>query len=224
MNKLKPRPISEKDKLKQVIEFQRELLAKETTIEGKIGIGHITNKTDPGSGRVLVKDIDVFSYSIKIQPIKGMQQPSIKKNRSKLHHAWIDYSLVYEHKEESNEVRFAGSITPYKRLDGSTSYGFNKLHSLAKLSLDIAHTSYHIRLFKLEEAYHAIKELVEELTDAIDENRKMCLSYLNHYLLLLLIVKYEALKYKLEVKNGNNPSKPWKPQPKRKKRKGFHQL
>ncbi len=50
--------------LNSVLEFQRELAAREATITGRACVGILTDERDVGSGRVLVKQIGVASYSI----------------------------------------------------------------------------------------------------------------------------------------------------------------
>ena len=211
--------------LNSVIEFQRELIARETTITGRICVGDQTNKRDVRNNRILVKHIIVISYSINKRLVEGKEELSIEEQRSKLDHSWIDYDLItYEDgcsssSPEGYKVVFEGDVDSYTRTDGSESYGFVKLHKLGSLCLNMSLALYQNRNLTLEKAFQVTSSFIEHLANAMEKNRNQCLIYLNPYLLSILLNEHSELRAKLDRKNEIAP-----PKRKRKKRKGFNTL
>ena len=97
---------------------------------------------------------------------------------------------------------FEADTDTYTRMDGSESHGFVKLHKLGSLCLNMAQCLYYNHKSSLEEAYQMTCSFIDHLAEAIDENKNMCLLYINPYLLAILINKYHNLKVKLDHKKG----------------------
>ncbi len=201
-------------RLESVVELQRELIASTNpTITGRVCLGILTNQTDAHNHRVLVKDLQVTSFSIRKRVVENTPEMFIKKTAIGLHHSWVDQNLILD-EGDNNLAHFQGDIDEYTRHDGTTSYGFVPLHPLAMLSLNIALTIYATDKYSLEKAFKFVEHHVIKLGDAIKQYKSLCNVYMNADLLAMLIYKYHSLKEKIDRKNGSV-----KPKPKRKRKK-----
>lgn len=203
------------NKLKELIEFQRELIARETTITGRQCKGVLTEERDLTNNRVLVKDIVADAYSISSKIVGKIPILSLSQNTIELEHAWIDHDLIV--REEDGDVMFEGDVKEYERLDGSKSYGFVKLHELGSLSLKMASSLAFSKEMALETAFKMTEYYIDQIADALDKNKNMCLIYINPYLLQILFNEHYSLKQKVDRKNGILPKK-------RKKKKAWNNL
>ncbi len=205
--------------MSSLLEFQRELAARDATLTGRICAGRLTEERDIGSNRVLVTDLAVISYSIAKRFVEGKSKLSIVQHMSYLDHSWINSDLIVA--EDDGHAMFEADVDQYERWDGTTSYGFVKLHKLASLCLNMAQALYYSNKSSLEDAYLMTCSFIDHLSDAIDENKNQCLIYMNPYLLSILLNEHYDLKQKYERKH--EISEP-KPKLKRNKRKGFNTL
>ncbi len=188
--------------LDSIIEFQRQQIAQETNITGRCIIGTDTGETDPATGRILIKDLTVIAYKVNRRAIGRSRQLILSQERNYLQHAWIYPDLIFN--GEGCEILAIVDVDEYTRQDGTSSYGFIKLHKYASLTFNIAQdlylTSQRNTGRSLEVACDKAEEYINRIADAIDEDKGMCMIYFNPRLLALLIRYYKRLRAKVSKK------------------------
>lgn len=181
--------------LKELVEQQRQAIAKESQLEGRLCSG-VYLKTNPGNGMMLVKDILVVS-------ITTSKTHTVTRTKL-LDHSWINPNLLIDGDiipKVGEKIRFIGAPTEYTRQDGSTSIGFTKLHSLAHIMLWTAfHCSIKDHAIKtnisLEDKLSNIVVILDKLEEHLRVNPVLCSIYLNPKIVSDLLNEYETLMHK----------------------------
>ena len=104
----------------------------------------LTNQTNVSNGFTLVKDVDPRYFKIRNFPRNyagGVQSVFL----TKLDHAWLDPKIIHNEftfnpNDNEPDIRVSPVvITPYKRHDGTYSFGFKLAPKYARINLKLKH-------------------------------------------------------------------------------------